>query len=183
MAPAGGLVLYPCLVPVPGSYVPVPSSFLCLPSSRPARPCACCGDRAPFQPAAACRDTPSIRRRRCRALVLHDVELELREHGAHVVVTVLRLHDDLVEALRDGPRFRFLGERAEMALAAPVAPRGADPRIEDAAVVEVDAAAQPLAPDRAASARSPWRGSRGRLCTKPARACRGRRAAAPRPSG
>jgi hypothetical protein len=54
----------------------------------------------------------SVRRVR---LVLDDVEMELCEHGAHVAVAVLRLHDDLFEARRHRPHFRLFSERTEVA--------------------------------------------------------------------
>src|ERR1041385_1825012 len=71
------------------------------------------------------------------ALVFHDLEPQVVERAAHLVELVLGLDDDLVEALRDGPVLLLLGQRAEESLAAPVAPRAADPRVEDAARVEV----------------------------------------------
>ena len=66
-----------------------------------------------------------LRLARCRprALVLDDVELQLRQHAAHVVVAVLGLDDDFLEAGGHRPHFRFFGQRAEVALAAPVAAR------------------------------------------------------------
>jgi hypothetical protein len=64
------------------------------------------------------------------------------ERAAHVGRRVLRLDDDLVEPLRDGPLLLLLGERAEEALAAPVAPRAADPRIEHTPAGELDVVAQ-----------------------------------------
>ena len=67
-------------------------------------------------------------------LVLHDVEVQMIERAAHLVEPVLGLHQDLVEAVLDRPRFLLLGERAEMPLAAPVAPRAADPGVQDPAV-------------------------------------------------
>src|SRR5439155_769881 len=66
-------------------------------------------------------------------------ELELRERSPPFIQTVLRLPVQLVEAVRDRPHFLFLGERAEVTLAAPVGARAADPLIEHSAVLEIDA--------------------------------------------
>ena len=49
-----------------------------------------------------------------------DVELELRERAAHLVEAVLRLDDDLVEAVGERPGFLFLRQGAEVPLPAPV---------------------------------------------------------------
>src|SRR5262245_32801923 len=59
------------------------------------------------------------------------------QRAAHLVEPVLGLHDDFVEALLDGPEFLLLGEGAEMTLAAPVASRPANPRIQDSPAREV----------------------------------------------
>ena len=80
----------------------------------------------------------------CVPLVLDDLEAEVVQRAAHVVELVLGLDDDLVEPLLDRPRFLLLGERAEMPLAAPVAPRAADPGVEDAPAVELHVLAQPV---------------------------------------
>src|SRR5258708_3143884 len=58
-----------------------------------------------------------------------DVEIELRERRAHLVELVLRLHEDLVEAVRQRPDFLLLGQRPEVPLPPPVASRAADPLI------------------------------------------------------
>ena len=84
-------------------------------------------------------------------LVLHDVEVEMIERAAHFVEPVLGLHQDLVEPVLDRPRFLLLGERAEVSLAAPVAPGAADPGVEDAPVVEIHVVAQRARRDRRAS--------------------------------
>jgi hypothetical protein len=76
-------------------------------------------------------------------LVLDDVEAQRVEHGAHVVELVLRLRDELVKPRRDRPRLLRFGERPEVALAAPVAARRADPLIEHALAVESDRSAEP----------------------------------------
>jgi len=49
------------------------------------------------------------------------LEPQVIECAAHLVELVLRLDNDLVEALFDRPHFLLLGERPKMALAAPVA--------------------------------------------------------------
>src|SRR5262249_26153907 len=59
------------------------------------------------------------------------------------VELVLRLDDDLIEALLDRPDFLLLGERSKMALAAPVPSRPTDPRVEHAPAVEVHILAEP----------------------------------------
>jgi hypothetical protein len=56
-----------------------------------------------------------------------------------IVELVLRLRDDLVEAVVDGPTLLLFGQRAEMALAAPVAARSTYPLIENPATMEVHA--------------------------------------------
>src|SRR6187551_1804449 len=76
-------------------------------------------------------------------LELDDVELQAVERAAHAVIAVLRLDDDLVVALRDRPDFLLLGERAEMALTAPVEPGRAKPVVEDAAATELHRVTQP----------------------------------------
>src|SRR5262245_44752603 len=73
-----------------------------------------------------------------RRLEFDDVELQAVERAAHVVVPVLRLDDDLVIALRDRPDFLLFRQRAEVPLAAPVEPRGAEPVVEDLAALELD---------------------------------------------
>src|SRR5262245_16743706 len=78
------------------------------------------------------------------ALVLDDLEAEVVERPAHVVELVLGLDDDLVEAVRNRPQLLLLGERAEEALAAPVAARAADPGIEHAAPGELHVIVQPV---------------------------------------
>ena len=67
----------------------------------------------------------------------HDVVVELRERGAHLVELVLRLDEDLVEAVGERPDFLLFGERAEVPLSAPVAARTADPLVEHAPAVEL----------------------------------------------
>src|SRR5258706_6349088 len=76
------------------------------------------------------------------SLVFHHLEPQVIEGAAHLVEPVLRLHDDLVEALLDRPDFLLLGERAEVPLAAPVAARAADPGVDDAAALEADVVAE-----------------------------------------
>ena len=71
------------------------------------------------------------------ALVFHHFEVEMIERPAHLIEPVLGLDDDLVEAVLDRPQLLLLGERAEEALAAPVAPRAADPGVEHAPAGEV----------------------------------------------
>src|SRR5258705_12935025 len=71
------------------------------------------------------------------ALVAHDFEPEMVQRAAHVVELVLRFDDDFVEAMLDGPQLLLLGERAEEPLAAPVAPRPADPGVEHAPSFEL----------------------------------------------
>src|SRR5262249_39323861 len=78
------------------------------------------------------------------ALVLDHFEPQVIERAAHVVELVLRLDDDLVEAVGDGPRFLLLGERAEKTLAAPVAARAADPGVEHTAAVELHVVLEPV---------------------------------------
>ena len=63
---------------------------------------------------------------------------QLRERAAHLVETVLGLDDDLVEAVVHRPHFLLFGQRAEVALAAPVLARPANPLVEDAAIPELD---------------------------------------------
>ena len=75
-------------------------------------------------------------------LVLDHVELELVERAAHVVEAVLRLDDDLVKPGGVRPRLRLLGQRAEVALTAPVAARAADPAVEHLAILELHAVAE-----------------------------------------
>src|SRR5262245_2686610 len=67
--------------------------------------------------------------------VLDDLEPQVIQRPSHLVELVLRLDDDLVEALRDRPGFLLLGERAEMTLAPPVAAGAADPCIQDLPIV------------------------------------------------
>ena len=81
-------------------------------------------------------------------LVLHDLEAQVVERAAHLVEPVLGLDDNLVEALLDRPDFLLLGQRAEMPLAAPVAARAADPRVQHAPAVEVHVNRAAGAPDR-----------------------------------
>src|SRR5436189_5541492 len=64
-------------------------------------------------------------------LVLHDLETEVVERASHFVKLVLGLDDDFIEALLDRPELLLLGERTEMALAAPVAPRAANPCVKN----------------------------------------------------
>ena len=63
---------------------------------------------------------------------------ELRQRAAHLVEPVLGLGDDLVEAVVERPDLLLFGQRAEVPLAAPVAPRAADPLIQHPAPVELD---------------------------------------------
>src|SRR6185436_7654088 len=67
-----------------------------------------------------------------------DVVVQLRQRRAHLVELVLRLDEDLVEAVGERPDFLLLGQRAEVPLAAPVAARAADPLIQHPASVELD---------------------------------------------
>src|SRR5262245_7322503 len=64
------------------------------------------------------------------SFVFDYLEAEMVERPAHIVKAVLRLDDDLIKALLDGPDLLLLRQRAEVSLTAPVAPRAADPRIE-----------------------------------------------------
>ena len=68
-----------------------------------------------------------------------DVEVQLRERAAHLVEAVLGLDEDLVEAVGQRPDFLLLGERAEVPLPAPVAAGAANPLIQHAPAVELDA--------------------------------------------
>src|SRR3954447_24361789 len=70
------------------------------------------------------------------ALVLDDLEPEVVERATHFVEPVLRLDDDLVEALLDCPMLLLLGEGTEMPLSTPISTRAADPGIEHLAAVE-----------------------------------------------
>ena len=79
-------------------------------------------------------------------LELHDLESQVVEGAAHLVELVLGLDDDFVEAVLVGPGFLFLAQGAEEPLAAPVAPRPANPGVEDLAIVEADRAIE--APDQ-----------------------------------
>src|SRR5262249_5748666 len=63
------------------------------------------------------------------ALVLHDSEAQMIERAAHLVELVLGLHDDLVEAMLNGPDFLLLGERAKVPLPPPISPRTPDPGV------------------------------------------------------
>src|SRR5579864_7781512 len=72
------------------------------------------------------------------ALVLHDLEVQMVERPPHLVKLVFRLDDDLVEPLLDRPVLLLLGQRAEEPLAAPIAPRSADPRVQHAPPIEMD---------------------------------------------
>src|ERR1044071_4035296 len=78
------------------------------------------------------------------ALVLDHLEPQMVERAAHIVEPVLGLDDDLVEPVRHRPLFLLLGKRAEKSLAAPVAPRAANPGEEHAPAVEVDVVAEPV---------------------------------------
>ena len=64
------------------------------------------------------------------------------ERASRLIKPILGLDDDLVEALLDRPHFLLLGERAKVPLRAPVAPRAADPRIQNAPAVEPHIVAQ-----------------------------------------
>ena len=152
-------------------------------ATRPARPTGCCDGRRPSRRQQLAQIHLRLAVVDAVAFVLDDVELQLRQRAAHVVVPVLRLDDDFLEAARDGPRLGFLGQRAEVALPAPVAAGRADPGIQNAAAVEVHASRSGAPRDRAAWGPFRARGSRARPCTTRARACRDRRAAALRPSG
>src|SRR5262245_53428658 len=66
------------------------------------------------------------------AFVFHDLEPQVIERAAHLVELVLGLHHDFVKTLFDGPEFLLFGERAEVALPAPVAPRAANPGVQHA---------------------------------------------------
>ena len=66
------------------------------------------------------------------------VERQLRERAAHLVEAVLRLDDDLVEAVVERPDFLLFGEGAEVALATPVLPGAADPLVEHTPAVELN---------------------------------------------
>src|SRR5262249_10861635 len=68
-------------------------------------------------------------------LFLPDLEAEVVRRPPHLVELFLRLDDDFVEALRNAPAFLLLGERAEVALAPPVASRAANPGVEHLATV------------------------------------------------
>ena len=72
------------------------------------------------------------------ALVFDHLEPEVVERSTHLIKAVLGFHHDFVEAVSERPRLLLLGQRAEMALSAPVAARSSNPRVEDAAVVELD---------------------------------------------
>src|SRR5258708_35139748 len=76
------------------------------------------------------------------ALVLDHLEPQVVERATHIVEPVLRLDDNLIEALPDGPELLLLGQGAEMTLASPVAARAADPGVEDMPAVELDVVAE-----------------------------------------
>src|SRR3954463_15391211 len=78
------------------------------------------------------------------AFVAHDFEPQVVEGAAHVVEAVLRLDDNLVEAVLDRPQLLLLGEGAEEPLAAPVAPRAADPCVENAPAGKLHVVAEPM---------------------------------------
>ena len=75
----------------------------------PARPSGCCGGPRPSRAVSSLlRYTFDSRLSMALALVLDDVELQLRQRAAHVVEAVLGLDDDFVKAARPPPTPRTL---------------------------------------------------------------------------
>src|SRR6187431_105601 len=68
----------------------------------------------------------------------NEVKVQLRECAAHLIEPVLRLDDDFVEAVCQGPHFLFLGKGAKVSLTAPVRARASNPVIQHPAAIEFD---------------------------------------------